>query len=71
MGWMVNATPRLRYLRGKSPTTHCKRGGWATGSVWTDGGKRKSLDRSEVRTADRPARCESLYRIRYLSTFLG
>jgi hypothetical protein len=53
MGWVVNATPRPLYPR-KRPGTHCI-GDWV--------GLRDGLDR--IRSPDRPARSESLYRLSY------
>jgi hypothetical protein len=60
-GRVVSATPRPLYTRER-PGTHCT-GGWV---VLRDG-----LDRSEkshptgIRSPDRPARSESLYRLSY------
>ena len=61
MGWVVNATPRPLYP-GERPGTHCI-GGWV--------GFRAGLDRCRksrpagIRSPDRPARSESLYRLGY------
>ena len=61
MGWVVNATLRPLYPRER-PVTHCI-GGWV--------GLRAGLARAEnlsptgIRSPDRPARNESLYRLRY------
>jgi len=61
MGWVVNATPRLPYPRG-SPDTRCI-GGWVGARVGLDGcGKSRPTG---IRSLDRSARSESLYRLRY------
>jgi hypothetical protein len=65
MGWVVNATPMPLYPRQR-PGTHCV-GGWV--------GLRAGLDSAEnlaptgIRSPDRPARCESLYRLSYSDPF--
>ena len=35
LGWVVNATPRPLYPRGKKPVPLVQVAGWAPGSVWT------------------------------------
>ena len=61
MWWVVNATPLPTYPRER-PGTHCI-GGWV--------GKRAGLDWREkshptgIRSSDRQARSESLYRLSY------
>ena len=61
MGWVVITTPRPLYPRSR-PGTHCI-GGWV--------GPRAGLDRcgksppTEIRSPDRPALSESLYRLSY------
>jgi len=42
-GWMVNATPRLLYPRGRTPLPTVPENGWAPGPVWAAMEKRKSL----------------------------
>jgi hypothetical protein len=64
MGWVVNAKPRSLYPRER-PGTHC-RGGWV--------GPKAGLDRcgkSRLRSPDRPARSESLYRLSYPGPQVG
>jgi hypothetical protein len=57
MGWVVNATPRPLY-----PGTHCV-GGWVGPRAgWTGG---ENLAPIGIRSPDRPARSESLYRLSY------
>jgi len=58
---MVNATPRPLYPR-KDPVPIVQEAGWAPGLVWTDA---ENLSRTGIRFPDRPARSESLYRLRY------
>jgi hypothetical protein len=51
-----------RSLPRKTPDTHCKEAGWAPGPVWTGAEK---LAPTGIRSPDRPARRQSLYRLRY------
>ena len=60
---MVNATPRPLNPRERSGT-HCT-GGWV-GPVWTGA---ENLAPTVNRSPDRPARSESLYRLRYPGLF--
>ena len=61
MGWVVNATPRPLYPRER-PGTRCI-GRWADPRVGLDKcGKSRTIG---IRSPDRPARSESLYRLRY------
>jgi hypothetical protein len=58
---MVSTTPRPLYPR-EVPGTHCT-GGWvASGPVWTCA---KNLAPTGIRSPDRPARSQSLYRLSY------
>jgi len=61
-GWVVNATCRLLYLR-EWPGTYCT-GDWLGLRVGLDG-RGRSHPPSGIRSSDRPARSESLYRLRY------
>jgi hypothetical protein len=56
MGWVVNATPRPLYPRER-PGTHCI-GGWVDP-------KAENLASTWIRSPDRPALSESLYRLSY------
>jgi hypothetical protein len=58
-GWVVNATPRPLYPR-KGP--HCIGVFEAQGQVWMCA---ENLAHTHVRSPDRPARRESLYRLSY------
>ena len=61
MGRVVNATPRPLYSRER-PSTHCT-GGWVSPGAGVDGcGKSFPTD---IRSPDRGARSEALYRLRY------
>ena len=60
-GWVVNATPRPLYPRER-PGTYCT-GGWVGPRAGLDGcGKTAPTG---IRSPDRPARNESLYRLSY------
>ena len=61
--WVVNATPWTLYSRetGRVPTV--QEAGWPPGPIWTGVRKRKCLANACVRTPNRPARSESLYRL--------
>jgi hypothetical protein len=61
MGWVVNATPRTLYLRER-PGTHCI-GGCVGTRAGRDGAE--NLAPTGIRSPDRPARSESLYRLSY------
>jgi hypothetical protein len=59
-GW---STPRPgRFTPGKDPVPIVYEAGWAPGPVWTGV---KNLAPTGIRSPDRPARSESLYRLSY------
>ena len=60
MRWVENATPRPLYPRER-PGTHCI-GGWVGPRVDLDGCGKSSTG---IRSPDRPARSQSLYRLSY------
>jgi hypothetical protein len=60
MGWVVSTTPQPLYLREK-PGTNVQ-AGWAPGPVWTCA---KNFAPTGIRSPDRPARSQSLYRLSY------
>jgi hypothetical protein len=64
MGWVVN--PRAgRFTPGKEPGTDCV-GGWVGSRAGLDGcGKFRPPPHTGIRSPDRPARSESLYRLSY------
>jgi hypothetical protein len=47
---------------GKDPVPIVQEAGWAPGPVCTDA---ENLDPTGIRSLDRPARSQSLYRLRY------
>jgi hypothetical protein len=50
------------FTPGKDPVPIVQEAGWAPGPVWTGA---KNLIPTEIRSPDRPARNQSLYRLRY------
>jgi len=46
----------------KDPVPIVQEAGWAPGPVWTGA---ENLDSTGIRTTDRPARSQSLYRLSY------
>ena len=62
MGWVVNATIRPLYP-GKEPVPIAQEDGWAPGPVWTV--TENLVPPTRIRSPDRPARSESLYRLSY------
>jgi hypothetical protein len=58
-GWVVSTTPRPLYPE-KDPVPIVQEAGWAPGPVWTC---EKNLAPTRIRSPDRPARSQSLYRI--------
>ena len=63
-GWGVSVTPRQITL-GKDPVPIVQEAGWAQGPVWT--GAENFAPPTGIRSPDRPARSQSLYRLRYLA----
>ena len=59
---MVNATPQPPYPRERDPVPIVQEAGWAPGPEWTGA---ENLSPTEIRSPDRPARYESLYRLSY------
>ena len=62
--WVVNATPRLLYLREGDPVAIVQEAGWAPGLVSAGAG---NLAHTGIRSPDSPARSKSLYRLCYPS----
>jgi hypothetical protein len=60
-GWGVSVTPRPIFTTGKDPVLIVQEAGWAPGPVWTGA---KNLAPTGIRSPDRPARSQSLYRLR-------
>ena len=59
-GWVVSTTPRPLYPQER-PGTHCT-GDWVGPRVWTGA---EDLAAIGIRSPDRAARSESLYRLSY------
>jgi len=51
-----------RFTPGKDPVPIVQEAGWAPGRVWTVA---ENLALTGIRSPDRPARSESLYRLRF------
>ena len=61
-GWGVSVTPRPFFTPGKDPVPIVQEAEWAPGLVWTGA---ENLAPTGIRSPDRPARSQSLYRLRY------
>jgi hypothetical protein len=61
-GWGVSVTPRPLFTPGKDPVPNVQKAGWASGPFWTGA---ENLAPTGIRSPDRPARSQSLYRLRY------
>ena len=59
-GWGVRVTPRPLFTPGKDPVPIVFEAGWAPGPVWTG---EENLDLTGIRSPDRLARIQSLYRL--------
>jgi len=60
--WGVSVTPRPLFTPGKEWVPILQEAGWAPGPVWTDA---ENLVTIRIRSPDRPARSQSLYRLSY------
>jgi len=65
-GLGVSVTPRPLFTPRKDPVHIVQEAGWATGPVWTGAG---NLAPTGIRSQDRPARSQSLYRLSYPVAF--
>jgi hypothetical protein len=61
-GWGVSVKPRPLFTPGKDPVLIVQEAGWALGPVWTGA---ENFTPTGIRFHDRPARIQSLYRLRY------
>ena len=61
-GWGVSVTPRPLFAPGKDSVPIVQEAGWAPGPVWTGV---ENLAPTGIRSPDRPARSQSLYRLSY------
>ena len=59
---MVSVTPRPLFTPGKYTVPIVQEAGWTLGPVWTGA---ENLASTGIRSPDRPARSQSLYRLRY------
>jgi len=66
-GWWVSVTPRALFSPGKNPVPIVQEAGWAPGPVWTGA---ENFASPGVRSPDRPARSQSLYRLSYPANYL-
>jgi len=62
MELVVNATPRPPYPRERDPVPILQEAGWAAGPIWTGA---ENFAHTGIRSPDRPAISESLYRLSY------
>ena len=62
--WGVSVTPRPLLTPGKYPVPIVQDAGWAPGPVWTGA---ENLDPTWIRSLNRTARSQSLYRLRHLA----
>ena len=63
-GWGVSVTSRPLFTPGKDPVPIVQEAGWAPGLVWTGA---ENLAPTGIRSPDRPACSQSLYRLHYLA----
>ena len=61
-GWGVSVTPRPLFAPGEDLVPIVQEAGWASGSVCTGA---ENLAPTGIQSPDRPARSQSLYRLRY------
>ena len=61
-GWGISVTPRPLFTPGKDPVPTVQEAGWAPRPVWTGA---ENLAPTAIRSPDRPARSQSLYRLSY------
>ena len=63
-GWVVSGTPRSLFTPRKDSVPIVQEAGWAPGPVLTGA---ENLAPTAIQSPDRPARSQSLYRLRYSS----
>jgi hypothetical protein len=59
---VASSTPRPYFTPGKDPVPIVQEAGWVPGPVWTGA---ENLASTRIRSPDRPARSQSLYRLSY------
>ena len=62
---MASSTPRPYFTPWKDPVPNVQEAEWSPGPVWTGGKSRPT----GIRSPDRPARSQSLYRLSYRAQF--
>jgi len=62
-GWGFSVTPRPLFTPRKDSVPIAQEAGWAPGPVWTGA---ENLASTGIRSPNRPARSQSLYRLSYL-----
>jgi len=67
-GWGISVTPRSLFTPVKEPVPIIQGAGWAPGPVWTGA---ENLALTGIRSQDRPARSQSLYRLSYPAHISG
>ena len=67
-GWVVSATPRPLYSRVRDQVPIVQEAGWVPGPVWTGA---ENLAPTGIRSPDRPARSQPLYRLSYPAHLLN
>jgi len=67
-GWGVSVTPRPLFTFGKDLLPIVQEAGWAPGPVWTGA---ENLTPTGIRSLDRPACSQSLYRLCFLAQILS
>ena len=66
-GWGVSVTPRPLFTSGKDPGPIAQEAGWVPGPVWTCA---ENLSPTGIQSPDRPARSQSLCRLRYQAHYI-
>jgi hypothetical protein len=61
-GWVISRTPQSCFTPGKDPVPIVQEAEWAPDPVWTGA---ENLGSTRIRSPDRPARSQSLYRLSY------
>jgi len=64
-GWGVSVTSRPLFISRKDPVPIVREAGWGPGPVWTSV---ENLSPTGIRSPDRPARSQTLYRLSYRPT---
>jgi len=68
MGLVISVTPRPLFTPGKDLVPTGREAGWAPGPVWTGA---ENLATTGIRSPDRPACSQSVYRLSYRAHSVG